>query len=317
MRRAALVAGAAVAGGAVVARVVDRRWAAADEGGHTPSDFLLPRGRSFDVKTDDGAVLAVTDAGPVDAPMVVLPHCWMCSREAWAPVAHRLLAAGHRVVLYDQRGHGSSTCGSDGFTIERLGGDLRAVLEAVDAREAVLAGHSMGGMTIQSLASHHPEVLVERARAIALVATAASGLGRGARIDSVSQAVIASKWLDLAMRSKMGHALTRSAVGRRARRTDMVLTRDLVVACPAPARREFLAAMFGMDLRPGIAGIKVPTKVVIGTWDTLTPVSRARELVGTIPGAELVALPRFGHMLPLEAPDEVADVILSLAASAS
>ena len=314
MRRAVVAASAAVVGGAVAARFVDRRWTAADEGGHTPADFLLPPGRSFEVKTDDGALLAVTDAGPLDASTVVLPHCWMCSREVWAPVAHRLLADGLRVVLYDQRGHGSSTVGSDGFTIERLGGDLRCVLEAVDARGAVLAGHSMGGMTIQSLASHHPEVLDERTRSIVLVATAAAGLGRAAPVNSVAQAVIASKWLDLAMRSRMGHALTRSAVGRTVRRTDLVLTRDLVVACPAPARREFLAAMFGMDLRPGIAAIKVPTKVVVGSWDTLTPVARAREMVSTIPGAELVVLPRFGHMLPIEAPDEVAAAIRSAAA---
>lgn len=61
-----------------------------------------------------------------------------------APVAHRLLDAGHRVVLYDQRGHGESSLGRAPVTVERLGEDLAAVLKHLDVRDAVLAGHSMG-----------------------------------------------------------------------------------------------------------------------------------------------------------------------------
>jgi non-heme chloroperoxidase len=226
----------------------------------------------------------------------------------WAPVAHRLNRSGHRVVMYDQRGHGSSTVGSDGFTIPRLGADLKTVLEAVDAGDAVLAGHSMGGMTIQSLAAHHLDVVDERGRALVLVSTAASGIGRG-RGDAVGQRVIASPWLERAFRSPVGHAFVRGSVGRAARRNHLVLTRDLFVATPPEARSGWLSAMQTMDLREGIARIGIPTTVVVGSRDTLTPPSRAAELVDTIPGARLVTIDHAGHMLPLEHPDEVADAI--------
>ena len=85
------------------------------------------------------------------------------------------------MVLYDQRGHGASTRGTAGLTIETLAHDLTAVLEATDVRDAVLAGHSMGGMTIMSLATHRPDVLKERAKATVLVATAATSLGKARR----------------------------------------------------------------------------------------------------------------------------------------
>ncbi len=128
------------------------------------------------VRTKDGAHLAVWDLdgdGP-DAPVVVLPHCWGCSHEIWIPVARRLSKSGHRVVLYDQRGHGASTRGTAPLAIDTLAHDLEVVLEGTDVRDAVLAGHSMGGITIMSLAAERPQVLKERAKATVLVATAAT-----------------------------------------------------------------------------------------------------------------------------------------------
>ena len=308
-RRTGVVAGlgAVIAGAAVAARQIDRKWAAAHDP-IEPHQRLLPAGDGLMVATDDGAKLAVTVAGPADGPDVVLAHCWTGRREVWAPVAHRLVERGHRVVLYDQRGHGSSTVGDDGFTIPRLGADLRAVIEEVDARDAVLAGHSMGGMTIQSLAAHHPDVVAARARALVLVATAASGISQGRR-DAPAARIIGGRGLEQVMRSPIGHALVRGSVGRSVRRHHLVTTRDLFVATPPDARSGWLTAMQTMDLREGIAGIGVPTTVVVGTHDRLTPPERAAELAQTIPGARLVTLDDAGHMLPLEEPDRIAELI--------
>ena len=301
------VGAAAVVGAGVAARQIDKRWAAAHDP-IRPHERLLPAGDGLLVAADDGAKLAVTVAG--EGPDVVLAHCWTGGREVWAPVAHRLVERGHRVVLYDQRGHGSSTVGEEGFTIPRLGADLRAVLEQVDARDAVLAGHSMGGMTIQSLAVHHLDVVHERARALVLVATAASGISQGRR-DASAARIVGGRALERAMRSPVGHALVRGSVGASVRRHHLVMTRDLFVACAPEARAGFLGAMQTMDLREGIARIggDVRTVVVVGTHDRLTPPDRAAELVETIPGARLVTLDGAGHMLPLEEPDRVAEII--------
>jgi pimeloyl-ACP methyl ester carboxylesterase len=277
------------------------------------SELLLPVGTNRVVTTDDGAELAVTDVGA--GPLVVLAHGWTEQREVWAPVVHRLLDAGCRAVLYDQRGHGSSTSGSDGFTIPRLAGDLRAVLEAVDGRDAVLVGHSMGGMTIMSLAREHPEVLAERARGLALVSTAASGLG-GSRLDATTAALMGKPWFISLFRGPLGPLLVRRTLGRHARREHVRLTRDMFVACTPDARTGWLAAMQAMDLGDALPSIALPTVVLVGTLDRLTVPRLADDLVAGIPGARLVRFDELGHQLPLEAPDAVAREITSLLGAA-
>ena len=311
--RTVAFAGAAAAVAGVAATVAaDRRWA------RTPDpvgrdEYRLPAGESITVTTDDGAELAVTVAGPADGPQVVLAHCWMGAREVWAPVAHRLVAKGHRVTLYDQRGHGASTAGQDGFTITRLGADLRAVLEAVHAREAVLAGHSMGGMTVMSLTAHHPKVIESRAKALVLVATAAAGLARAGANFSAN--LIETPRFERLLTIPLGHVLMRNTFGSAPVRHHLVLTRDLHTACPGPTRRGCLEAMFGMDLREGLRATSVPATVIVGSRDQLTSPKRAREIVDSIAGAELVTLAGRGHWLPLEAPDDVAIAIAEAAAA--
>jgi alpha-beta hydrolase superfamily lysophospholipase len=131
----------AAVGGLVAAAVArSRRWSDAEDP-CGPEGVLLPEGRSHTVTTDDGAVLDVLVAGPDGGDTVVLPHCWTGNKEIWAPVARRLVAAGRRVVLYDQRGHGKSTLGSGAMDVDRLGEDLLAVLDDDGRRDLVLAGH--------------------------------------------------------------------------------------------------------------------------------------------------------------------------------
>ena len=169
------------------------------------------------MRTADGAQLAVWDLEDdvPDAPVAVLPHCWGCSHEVWLPVTRGLKEQGFRVVLYDQRGHGASTRGTAQLTVETLAHDLTAVLHATDVHNAVLAGHSMGGMTIMSLATHRPDVLNKRAKAAVLVAaTAATSLGTGSVQGArVANALVASTLVTRAMQSKNGHVFVRRAFG--------------------------------------------------------------------------------------------------------
>ncbi len=300
--------GGLVAGAVVMARKTDERWTNAEDP-VSEKDYMVPDGAAESVVTDDGAELAVTIAGV--GPTVVLAHCWTGSREVWAPVANRLVRAGNRVVMYDQRGHGSSTVGSDGCTIERLGADLAAVLVQLDIRDAVLAGHSMGSMTVLSLAAHHRDVVVERARGLVLVSTAANGLGFGP-IGGVFEKIIGASFVDPIMRSPIGHALMRATFGRRVYRRHLELNRDTFVACAPYVRAACLSTMQSMDLRSGLRGLDIPTTVVLGQFDILTPAWLAREVVACIPGSQLVKVPECGHMLVLEVPDQICDVITSV-----
>jgi len=268
------------------------------------------------VRTPDGAQLAVWDLegdGP-DAPVVVLPHCWGGSHEIWVPVARRLREQGHRVVLYDQRGHGTSTRGTAPLAVDTLAHDLSAVLEATDVRDAVLAGHSMGGMTIMSLATYRPEVLRDRAKATVLVATAATNVGdRALQGAQFAGAMIASPLVTRALRTRNGHIFVRSVFGTTPVRSHMDLTRELFAGCHGTVRGDFLVSLATMNLLEGIATMEVPTTVIVGTRDTLTVPKKADQIVSTIPGARLVTLKDRGHMLPLEDPDAVTDEIVRAA----
>jgi pimeloyl-ACP methyl ester carboxylesterase len=317
--RLLFVGGALAAAG--LAGVAFRRLAAQGAGSHEPDDGSVSLGwgegvsrpEHAVVRTLDGAELAVWDlAGDSpDAPTVVLPHGWTSSHEVWLPVARRLREQGLRVVLYDQRGHGLSTRGTSPLTVETLAHDLTAVLEATDVRDGVLAGHSMGGMTIMSLATHRPDVLKARAKATVLVSTAATDLGsRSAQGTRVATALVSSGAVSRAMQSRYGHVLVRSSFGVNPDRAHLDLTRDLFGATHGTVRGDFLMSMSAMDLLEGAATIEVPTTVMVGTRDALTLPKKADQIVATVPGARLVTLQNRGHMLPLEDPDAVTDEIV-------
>lgn len=312
-KNAGLLGVAALAGAAgATALAAGRRWRSAED--PCAATVLDVDGAlEFKVERPDGAVLDGIVVGPEDGPAVVLSHCWTGSRGTWEPVAARLVAAGRRVVLYDQRGHGASTMGPDAPTVEQLGEDLAAVLEAVDARDAVLAGHSMGGMTLQALAVHRPDVVAERVRALVLAGTAGFGVAAGIAA-APALFVTGNQRIERLMAGRLGPALSRGTVGRRPRQAHLVATRDAFLSLPTDVRRQFLIALQAMDFRAGLSGIAVPTTVVVGSRDLLTPPRLGRALAAAIPGARLVEVPGAGHMLPFEEPDRLAELILSAGA---
>lgn len=267
-------------------------------------------GEHLEVTTSDGASLVVDVLGPEDGPTVVLAHCWGGHVDNWSLVAGPLLERGHRVVRWHQRGHGPSTVGDEGFAVERFGTDLAEVLEAVDARDAVVAGHSLGGMTVQAFAIGHPQVAADRTRGLVLVATAAGGLSArplGRATDSLERV---GPLLDRALASRYGHVLVRGTLGKGASHAAVRATRDHFVDTPFPTRHGILQGLQAMDLRAAGARIGVPTTVVVGSRDPLTPPAFSRGMAATIPDAQLVELRGRGHMLPMEAPDEIVEIIV-------
>jgi pimeloyl-ACP methyl ester carboxylesterase len=309
-RAAAAAIGVAAAlgtAGAVLAvRRLEQRWR--DEVDPDGDDLLtLPEGRSFAVTTGDGATLAVTDAG--EGPLVVLAHGYAGSRAVWAPVARRLVAQGHRVVLFDQRGHGESTVGTEGLTIDRLGDDLRDVLEAVDGRGAVLAGHSMGGMTVMALIGRHPAVVADRATAVVLVSTAAALPTRVAGPGLVAT-VAGSRIAAAVVGGPFGHLFVRPSVGRRAVFAHLDATARLYAATAPETRNQLMRSMAAMDLRPGLALCPVPALIVAGGRDGLALAGLSVDIAAHLPRADVLVLPDAGHMLPFEEPDRLADLII-------
>jgi pimeloyl-ACP methyl ester carboxylesterase len=309
----ALAAGAAGATGAVVA--AGRRWAANDDP-DAETRLVVPDGDDVRVPTSDGGEIAGTAVG--DGRTFVLVHGWTNDRRIWAPVARLLVERGHRVVLYDQRGHGASRAGSDGLTIETLGRDMAAVLEHLDIRDAIVAGHSMGGMAAQTFAIEHPDVLSERVAAVALVSTASSELGMPGPIGLLAPLVLGSSLTSkLVSNSRLGPFLVRGTMGRKATRTNLRVMQDTFAATEPSARAAFYRAIAAMDLSEGLADVDVPVLVISGARDGLVAHANARRLVDVIDGARFEAVPDAGHMLPLENPDLLADLLERLAEESS
>lgn len=281
---------------------------------HTPLATLDGERQKLDMS--DGAVLTVDVAGPADGPTVVLAHCWGGDPANWAPVAAPLVADGYRVIRWYQRGHGPSTVGSEGFVIERFGDDMAEIVTALDVRDAVVAGHSLGGFTTQSFAGRHHAIAEERVKAFVLVATSSGNLGgnpaaRAALPLLFQKAAV----VDRALASAFGTAFVRGALGKDATPAAIRATLEHFAATPHDTRLGVAKAFLAMDLYSGLANVKAPTTVVVGSRDTLTPPSHSRRIASAIPGAELVVIPGAGHMLPLEAPQKLVEIIETAARS--
>lgn len=307
-RRLALAAFGAIAAIGVVRARRPKGQSLEDPCG--PDGLVLPEGERLTITASDGANLNVLVAGPADGPVVLLPHCWMGGMTIWGAVARRLVASGHRVVLWDQRGHGESTLGSDPITVDRLGHDLDHILRELDLSDVVLAGHSMGGMTVQAFAAINPDAFRERVRGVALVSTSS----RNAGYLKVPHRVATGMFGDnrTATMGKRPLSRTPGVMGPRTSPASVKATHDALLAASGVARAGFLVAMADMDYRSTLPTIKVPTKILVGSRDFLTPVARAKTLAAGIPDSELRVLKGYSHMLPFEAPDEVTETIVSL-----
>ena len=112
----------------------------------------------------EGCPLHYWSAGEAGAPVVLLIHGAGLDHRLWDPNV-AAIAARHRVIACDVRGHGRSRPMGAPFTVERVLDDLFAILDAEGAREAVLVGQSMGGNLAQAAVRQRPE----RVRALALV----------------------------------------------------------------------------------------------------------------------------------------------------
>jgi len=146
-----------------------------------PSPELRPIGRERRVSSDDGTALYVEEFGAQQPTgTIVLAHGYWQSSRLWAGQVRDLIAARPDldVVVYDHRGHGrSDRCARETSHIEQLGRDLAVVLDAVaPTGPVVLAGHSMGGMTMMALAEQRPELFGDRIVGAAFVGTSCGGL---------------------------------------------------------------------------------------------------------------------------------------------
>ncbi|MEU2394875.1 alpha/beta hydrolase [Streptomyces sp. NPDC007369] len=271
----------------------------------------------------DGARLHVEEHGEPDAPTVVLAHGWTCSTAFWAAQI-RDLSADHRVIAYDQRGHGRSPAGS-GYSTTVLADDLAAVLRAALApgERAVLAGHSMGGMTIMAAAGR-PEV-TEHAAAVLLCSTGSSRLAAEALVVPLRPGPLRTRLTRalLGSRAPLGpvtppakRVLKYATMGPGSAPERVEACARIVHACPTPVRHAWSQVLAELDVDANLAALTVPTAVLGGTADRLSPIVHARRIAAALPHCVgLTELTGMGHMTPIEAPEAVANAVRELTAA--
>jgi pimeloyl-ACP methyl ester carboxylesterase len=317
-RTAAVLALAAAA--ALARRRATRAARSADEPRPRPPHL---QGRERTVDTEDGVELHVEEHGPVDARAVlVLAHGYTQASRLWSGTVRDLLQAHDdlRVVVYDHRGHGrSGRTTQEAANLEQLGRDLhRVVRETAGDLPVVLAGHSMGGMTLMALAEQHPELFEHQVVGAAFVGTSSGGLdavgwGLPRPVVPVFKRLlpIANEQAykaELKGRARRQIAWFESFVNFAAGAdpSDVQDVLEVQKACSAETMHFFLATFSEHDRAEALAAIAhVPALVVVGEEDRLCPVSHSRAIADALPQAELVLFPGAGHMVHLERRAEV------------
>lgn len=289
------------------------------------------RGPGQTIQSPTGSSLFVETSGPVAAPTIVMTHGWGLDGTIWY-YARRDLGGQHRVVTWDLAGLGRSRAAKDGVSLEAFATDLRAVIEAASPREKVtLVGHSIGGMTIQTLARDHPDFFRERISGIVLLNTTHTNplrtmvfsplmralqkpvLEPAMRLAVLLQPVL---WLaawqgylsggtHCAMRFGFGRFVTRSQLDHSA----LLTTRN----APGVQARGNLA-MFGWGATDSLPGIDVSTLVLAGDLDIVTKVEASETIADLIPGASLQIVEGVNHMGFLELAEAYNSTIAAFAA---
>jgi pimeloyl-ACP methyl ester carboxylesterase len=287
-------------------------------------------GHRLDVRSDDGTRLNVEvyppEATAATTPTVVLSHGWTCSIAFWTRQIEALVADGVQVVTWDQRGHGrSGTPGPAGITPDALADDLAAVLAASvpDGQRVVLAGHSMGAMTMIAFGARHPLQLRRRVAAALMASTGMHELAVRSRVVPLPLplARLARPISDRMMAwspatpgaapesrtTRRQRMITRYAsLSRSASAADVDFCVAMNNACPPAARTGFAEMLLVLDLDDRVGSFDVPTVVLGGTHDRLTPIWHARRLAGRLPQMlGLIELIGVGHMSAIQAAPDV------------
>jgi pimeloyl-ACP methyl ester carboxylesterase len=287
------------------------------------------------VPSDDGTEIAVEIVGDGHpGPTLVFAHGWTFSSRSWH--YQRMLAEQWRLVLMDHRDHGESGTGPrENRTVDQIGRDLAAVLDATcQGKDVVLVGHSMGGMTIMSLAAQQPERFGRQVKGVALLDTSGR---REPDYEFGLRGPLAKLFIGQ-WKSALALMVSDPDKAERARRSgsavSIAISRFLNLGKGADKRlARFTEAMSAgtkaqvvgdfwmtLDTHDKLDALKVladiPTLVLVGDRDRLTPPENARTLSAAIPGSKLLELRGAGHCAMLEQPEAVNAAITDLVTKA-
>ena len=330
------VAGAAVgvAAAGTALRVAQRRAVIARRGAGDETAFGSLRSTPITVVAEDGVPLHVEideyqptgrrRASKVPELTVVFIHGYSLNLDSWH--FQRAAYRGQvRTVYYDQRSHGRSGRSGQGHaTIEQLGHDLKLVLDTVVPHgPIVLVGHSMGGMTIMSLAEEYPELFGDRVTGVGLISTTAGGLEPhrivAPMLPSTVGGAVAERLMSLLARGhrqvdgfrRLGRSVAMVATDELAFGDDVPesyveFVDEMLSATPFGVVAEFFSNFANLDKFETVKALSVvPTSIICGTADKITAIGHSRKLHAYIAGSNLLECQGAGHLVIMERHDDV------------
>jgi pimeloyl-ACP methyl ester carboxylesterase len=270
---------------------------------------------------------APESVAPAPKPTIVFVHGFALDMGTFYFQRQALTELGdHRLVFYDQPGHGkSSRLRSGDYDIAALGKSLAAVLDAtVPDGHIILVGHSMGGMTIMAFAEQYPEWFGSRVTGVVLMSTSA-GLIDKTKIGLPTLVARASApffplWggaarfgggaIDKArvVSSDLSWLLTRRYGFGEAKPSPSLVTfvETMNSKTSVETLTKYLHTLYTHNRFPALSVLSgVPVLVIVGTRDYLTPMAHSEEILKHLPDAELVKIENSGHVVMLEKADEV------------
>lgn len=246
----------------------------------------------------NGIELHVQQRG-AGGPALVFLHYWGGSSRTWRHVIDAL-EPDFRTIAIDQRGWGQSEAPATNYALADLAADASGVIEALGLRRYILVGHSMGGKVAQLVASCRPSGIA------GLVLVAPSPPSPLALTDEVRHGMVKA----YATRETILETVAQVLTARQLQLQDLelVVADGLLGAAPAIAAWPLSASQ--EDITAQAAMIDVPTMVIAGAEDRVDPPDvLRRELLPHIPQAQFHLLPGVGHLSPLEAPRDIANLI--------
>ncbi|MEM6887289.1 MAG: 3-oxoadipate enol-lactonase [Pseudomonadota bacterium] len=242
--------------------------------------------------------LHVNVQGPEDGPSVVFANSLGTDLRLWDPIMP-LLPPGLRVIRFDKRGHGLSSCPAPPYTMGTLIKDTEKLLDNLGVRDCVFVGLSIGGMIAQGLAVKRLDLI----RAMVLSNTAAK-IGTPKmwqeRIDAVSSGgiealadAVMERWFSRGFRA----------------RPELELWRNMLSRQEDQGYAGCSAAISGSDFFTTTASLRLPTLGIAGDADGSTPPDLVRETVDLIPGSSFHLIRGAGHLPCVEKPHEYARVL--------
>lgn len=238
-------------------------------------------------------------AGPAGAPVIMFANSLGTNFHVWDRQVEALQDR-FRVLRYDMRGHGLSDCPAamaSECSIERLAGDARALLDALEIERVYFCGLSIGGLVGQQLAATSPE----RVAALVLLDTA-NRIGPASAWEQRIAAVRAG-----GMAAVVDGVLARWFTPRflTERRDEAQGYANMLTRTPADGYVGCCVAIRDANLREADAQIRCPTLVIVGDQDAATPPSAARELASAIAGARIATIADAAHIPTAEQPEEL------------